>query len=210
MNRPNTTGLSYPDYQAVPGETKPLAQRESQHILVVGGTGMLRGLCIQLASSGWQLSVIARNQRRLDRLASDAERFRGIIRGFSLDYRDSPALKAAIRSAETFAGPIDTSVCWIHSNAPEALHIVVDAVRRRLIHVHGSARNDPARSLIGGPPIGTTRLHYQAVVLGYHMTPFGSRWLTDDEIVRGVIQAFETGENLVVVGRTAPWSLRPG
>lgn len=163
------------------------------HALVVGGTGMLRGAALHLARTS-VVSVIARDTGNLESLVRDSG---GWVRAISVDYRDTGALVAALRNSIERDSTIDLAVCWIHSDAPDALRAIVDTIGReamppKLFHVLGSGMT-PARELSG--------VAHRTVMLGRIVEPGGGwRWLTNDEISRGVIDAIETNRETSVVG----------
>jgi NAD(P)-dependent dehydrogenase (short-subunit alcohol dehydrogenase family) len=117
------------------------------HDLVVGGSGMLAMLCLELARQGRKVSVLARDATRLRRLSELAP---GIL-PISADYTDSEALEGALRSAVRRAGPIERTVCWIHDTAPQAPLAIASHVGRVYCHVLGSAAANPAAPEILGP-----------------------------------------------------------
>lgn len=53
-------------------ETRDRPRAPVPHALVVGGTGMLRGLTLSLVREGYTVSVVARNRERLRVLAAEA------------------------------------------------------------------------------------------------------------------------------------------
>ncbi|MBI1775377.1 MAG: short-chain dehydrogenase [Proteobacteria bacterium] len=179
------------------------------HDLVVGGSGMLAGLCEALAREDRIVSVIGRDQGRLQRLVQRHPN----IRPLSVDYRDAEALERSLVAAETASGPIERAVCWIHTVAPDAPVIVGRRTKRALWHVLGSAAADPAEP--GRLDRWRQRfsalspLDYRIIVLGFVSGAEGSRWLTDAEISAGVKHALDTEAPLSIVGTVEPWSARP-
>ena len=182
----------------------------SGHDLVVGGSGMLAGLVTALARQGQHVSVIARHPDRLARLAEAA----GGITPLPLDYRDAPALEAALTQASRDHGPIERAVCWFHTAAPEIPLAVARHVQRVYCHVLGSAAADPSspavldhwRAAFAVLP----RLDYRIAVLGFVVEPDGrSRWLTHDEISAGVAAALADARPVSIIGTVTPWSARP-
>jgi hypothetical protein len=131
------------------------------HALVIGGTGMLRGLVLWLAERHETVTVVS---RRRSVPGTNA---------VHLDWHDTAALRAALAEATAAHGSIELAVCWIHSTAPEAIDVVAEAVLPdRIFQVLGSGHRDSA---------------YRKVRLGRK----GSRWLTDEEISAGAIEAVE-------------------
>ena len=174
----------------------------ASHILVVGGTGMLSGLCEALIGDGGRLSLVS---RRASRVAGPD--------GFDCDDYDPHAFTAALDAAVARSGPIELAVAWFHDAGIAAPRLLAERVRGRLFLVLGSATADPAhpdrleqaRRLAEGLPDCAVRL----VVLGFQMEPGGARWLTDAEISEGALQAVRSDRSLSVVGRVEPWPARP-
>lgn len=183
--------------------------------LVVGGTGMLREVCLWLAARGVQVTVVARTLAHLTDLGHAATGLPGSITGIAVDYRASARFRRALEASITRSGPPGLAVCWIHSSAPDALLIVASVLapgppRSRLVHVLGSTEFDPA---VGHESkrdqlrdLGVT---YQTVALRFVLDAHGPRWLTHNEISRGIVHALLGPAQPVVVGDAAPWHLRP-
>lgn len=121
----------------------------------------------------------------------------------------NPAAFAAKLSPRIAAVPPDFSLLWIHGNGHRALLWLLEQLMMRpvlIVHVLGSASGDPRGS---NPDINVIvtkalRMHYVTVVLGSKALPGGQRrWLTDDEISAGAIEAIQTGHD-VVVGEMVP------
>lgn len=169
------------------------------HTLVVGGTGMLSGLCEALAGDGGRLSFLSRRASGPD--------------GFACDYHDAAAFTAALQAAVARSGPIDLAVAWFHTLKIEAPRLLAERVQGRLFQVLGSAAADPAhpwrletaRKVVGDLP----GCELRQVVLGFKVEPDGSRWLTNDEISSGVLEAVRVDRVLTVIGQTQPWSAKP-
>jgi NAD(P)-dependent dehydrogenase (short-subunit alcohol dehydrogenase family) len=182
----------------------------SGHDLVVGGSGMLSGLVTALARQGRHISVIARDQRRLARLAETAAG----ITPLPLDYHDAPALDAALIRASRDHGAMERAVCWFHTGAPEIPLAVARHVQRVYCHVLGSAAADPSGSGVldrwRAAFASLPQLDYRIVILGFVVEPDGrSRWLTHDEISAGAAAALAYRRPLSIIGTVTPWSARP-
>jgi hypothetical protein len=141
------------------------------HTLVVGGSGMLDGVCRGLAERGHDVSVVARGSERLEALRSER------ITPVQVDYGDLTALEAALQAAIDERGSIGLAVCWIRSWQPESLRLVAGLLREgtALYHVLGTS-GSPAAELEG--------VDYRIVRLGMK----GDRWLTNDEVSRASSQ----------------------
>ncbi|MDO8802220.1 hypothetical protein [Phenylobacterium sp.] len=169
------------------------------HTLVVGGTGMLSGLCEALAGDGGRLSFLSRQACGPD--------------GFACDYYDPAAFTAALDAAVARAGPINLAVAWFHTLKIEAPRLLAERVEGRLFQVLGSAAADPshpwrletAQRVAEDLPGCDLR----QVVLGFKAEPTGSRWLTNNEISAGVLDAVRSDRPLTIIGQTKPWSAKP-
>jgi NAD(P)-dependent dehydrogenase (short-subunit alcohol dehydrogenase family) len=158
--------------------------------LVVGGTGMLAGLVRALAEEGDDVTVLARWGWPGS----------GSVQSLLVDYRNADALKLVLKDAGLF----ERMVAWIHSDAPGALGVLRQSVVGDVLHVLGSAAADPGFP-VHIPAVGEPR----EVILGFVRAGTHSRWLTDDEISAGVLQALNSGEPRSVIGTVTPWSDRP-
>jgi hypothetical protein len=175
------------------------------HILVVGGTGMLAGLVEALAGDGARLSLISRRASAFARPA---------VTGFDADYYDEAAFEAALREV----GPFDLAVAWFHSvKLPAARRLAervgVDGAAGRLFQVLGSATADPARpdrlATAAAVAEGLPNCRLRQVILGFRVDAGRSRWLTDDEISSGVLEAVRTDRLCSIVGVVEPWLAKP-
>jgi len=186
------------------------------HAIVVGGTGMLAAASLGFAAAGHDVSVVARNARRLAKLAETAARAGGLLRPVCVDYRDSEALAFGLGEAARDLGPPALAVVWAHSSAPDAPFVVAKACefggrRVAFIHVLGSAAADPSLPDAGRVArfAAFPHLVYREVILGFVVEKGRSRWMTDDEIAAGVLRAVDTDAPRTLVGVVEPWSARP-
>jgi hypothetical protein len=174
---------------------------KGMHTLVVGGTGMLATVTTWLAEQGHTVSVVSRRAGT----APD-----GGVNPIEVDYRDSETLRQRMFKAMRTYGSIDLAVFWIHSDAPNAFRVIAQEISKhaerpwRLFHVRGSAAYLHPES----PQVPTDCL-YRQVILGFVTNSNGSRWLTQDEISGGVIEAIRTDREYSVVGTLHPWEKRP-
>jgi NAD(P)-dependent dehydrogenase (short-subunit alcohol dehydrogenase family) len=187
------------------------------HTLVVGGTGMLRGVCLHFAALGHNISVIARSHARLSQLAQSAAGMGGSIWPLAADYHDDQRLALALRAARTARGPIRLAIAWIHGSAGRAPLLVAQtiappagAAQCRFFHVVGSEADDVAPGPALDRDISTMDgVLYRRIVLGFVVEPGGSRWLTNEEIATGVVRAIDHDALRTTIGTTGPRSARP-
>ncbi|CAN7342572.1 hypothetical protein LJR164_001960 [Phenylobacterium sp. LjRoot164] len=170
------------------------------HVLVVGGTGMLTGLVEALAGDGGRLSLLSRS----------ASQHPG---GFDCDYHDEAAFGRALAAAIERSGPIDLAVAWFHTLKIAAPRLLAEQVRGRMFQVLGSATADPAHphrlATAAAVADGLATCRLRQVVLGFRVIDGCSRWLTNDEISDGVLDAVRSDRPMSVIGQVEPWSARP-
>src|SRR5690606_6668814 len=134
------------------------------HALAVGASGMLAGACHGLAERGRQVTVVARDPRRLAaatagagarsawRCAGSAAPRRRRLprpgRRGTEGHGGGPRPAAARGRHRGSGGPLGLALCWIRGTAPQALAAVAVtesvADGGRIVHVLGSASRDPA------------------------------------------------------------------
>ena len=173
------------------------------HALVVGGSGMLAGLCRSLCDCSDHVSVMARNEKRIRAIA-------GAVEPLACDYNDGVALSEILAGIE----PPDLVVAWIHGRAPQARRALAECVRAegRLLQVLGSAHGDtshPERLADMALAAEGLPIDYQAVVLGFVLEGGKSRWLNSAEISAGVLAAVQSAAPFSIVGTVEPWSAKP-
>ena len=161
--------------------------------MVVGGTGMLAGVCRELAGRGSRLSVLARRPADLGT---------GVT-CYTCDYTDTASFEAAASDAIRQNGKPSLLITWIHATAPnggDQIHSWTNPARH--IRVLGSASaNKPAPD--------QSEAGVEHVILGFVVGPAGSRWLTNEEICEGVMRAVDHPQPRTVVGVLEPWEKRP-
>ncbi len=198
--------------------TASLDAGRAPHALVVGGTGMLRDVSVELARRGYTTSVIARTEAPLEELVRATN---GRVHPIAVDYRETDRMIALLDQAVARHGPIVLVVAWIHSNAPDAPLAIARSVATAgssvtgpavdFFHVRGSAGDDPSKERDPDRDrlAGQAGLAYHEVILGFVIEARRSRWLRNAEISAGVIEAIDAGMPTFTVGTTRPWSARP-
>src|SRR3954454_11061575 len=88
---------------------------DSNHDLVIGGSGMLGGLVEALVRDGRTVSVVARGLTRLKRLAARHPD----IHPVPLDCYDDAALEAGLAQAVRDHGPFRRCVAWMHDDSQD-------------------------------------------------------------------------------------------
>ncbi|WP_281863352.1 SDR family NAD(P)-dependent oxidoreductase [Planomicrobium okeanokoites] len=178
-----------------------------KHALVIGGTGMLAQASVWLSQNGYRVSVIGRNHEKMQRLIEKNPE--GII-PVPVDYRDSEKLAQQLAQIQQKNGPIQLVLAWIHSDGPDVIPCLIDSLPRdsdwKLFHVNGSSSNLKEIKVQVSVP---SHVHYYQIQLGFKLESGTSRWLTNDEISTGVIEAIRAVKAQYVVGTLSPWEKQP-
>jgi NADPH:quinone reductase-like Zn-dependent oxidoreductase len=180
-----------------------------KHALVIGGTGMLSKVSIWLAANGYHVSVIGRNQEKMQRLLSSAESYSHMT-PVLVDYTNNEELAKQLRQIQKLNGNIDLVVAWVHANGENVIpcltKCISNAEQWKLFHVNGSsAKLDNIKKKMDVPK----NVQYHQIQLGFILENGNSRWLLHDEISNGVIQAITEGEIKTIIGTIEPWDKRP-
>jgi NAD(P)-dependent dehydrogenase (short-subunit alcohol dehydrogenase family) len=170
------------------------------HVLVVGGTGILRPAATALLRSGEQVTVVARGV---------APSVRG-ARPVAVDVTDTRALAAGLDDAIAAAGPIGLALAYAPTAPAGSLAELAARVHGRLVHVLVSRWGAPGADRIvrdrwAPDGAGST----VRVTLGWVAGPRGARWHTPAEVSRGVLDAARGDAPEVVLGTLEPWEQRP-
>jgi len=175
----------------------------TRHALVIGGTGMLAGVCLYLAREDYSVSVIGRTLSKFKRLQDESPP--NSIFPLLTDY-DNNDVYDYINEAIKERGPFDLILSWTpnYSALERICEMNQGETSFRLFHVKGSRR------YFEDEPIGIPSLcQYRKIYLGFVMEENGSRWLTHDEIANGVIKQIETDEEVRIIGKIHPYEDRP-
>lgn len=175
--------------------------------LVIGGTGMLSEVSLWLAGEGYLVSVVGRDAERMQRLTARCEHISPVL----VDYKNEIQFAAGLERDKEEKGPVELVVAWIHSDAPVALGQVISTVNEQsgewsLYHVHGSRADLQEVRKSVRIPAGCS---YHQVQLGFVLEGEGSRWLRNEEIAGGVIDAISSRREVSLVGVLEPWGKRP-
>jgi hypothetical protein len=183
--------------------------------LVIGGTGMLRRASVAIARNFSTFTAVARTRASLDALARDigspTDRQQFYI---DLDWDDQDKFLAALsRHVSQHGGP-SLVVAWLHnaSLGPRLANALSKhSSTCEFFQVLGSAGRGPSSE---APRLKSQIEHrcglaYYQVVLGFRREGPLSRWLTNDEISDGVLDAIAAKRPSHVIGTVTPWNERP-
>jgi hypothetical protein len=189
-----------------------MTQTNMEHVLVVGGTGMLKDVSIHLNMHGSHTSVIGRTDHNLASLKNSLlykDNFTPLV----LDYRDDKRLRTSLKEIQSKYGPIKKVVSWISTTSPNALQIIIEEVGNwnqgsswSLFHVLGSrSKLEEVKAKVAPPP----NCDYRQIKLGFIIEDQSSRWLTNEEISKGIIDGMGKNGLVTIVGTLDPWEKRP-
>lgn len=177
-----------------------------KHVLVIGGTGMLKEASLWFADNGYIVSVIGRNPKKHKNMSSVStcpERINSLI----VDYTNHALLERQLRDAMANYGPFSMVVSWI-SSLP-SLKLINDIVSEhssswKLYQVKGSRRYFEDDVL----PVPSNCKH-RSIYLGFVIEGDTSRWLMNTEISQGVIKSVEEDTKDSIIGVLHPYERRP-
>ena len=185
-----------------------MTQILAQNVLQIGTTGMLRGAGQWLAERSRQTTILSRQPELFceDLITSGHK-----AAPCSCDYKDPDDLLKVISKLNESVPPFDYLLAWIHGDAAQvltSLRPLLSPQKSQVIRVVGSSFCDPDHKLpFSNLPDQVKR---QIVVLGFVAEVNGSRWLSHEEINKGVIQAMSSpNQEKTIIGQISPWSERP-
>jgi hypothetical protein len=177
--------------------------KRNNHALVIGGTGMLAGVCLYLARKDYSVSVIGRTLSKFKRLKVESPP--NSLFPLMTDY-DTDDVYDNIKEAIRERGPFDLIISWTpnYSVLEHICEMNTGDTPYRLFHVKGSRRyfdDKPIRF--------PNQCNYRKVYLGFVMEDSGSRWLTHEEIANGVIKQIVNDDEEGIIGQILPYEARP-
>ncbi|MEK5069057.1 short-chain dehydrogenase [Sporosarcina sp. FSL K6-1508] len=177
--------------------------KRTNHALVIGGTGMLTGVCLYLAREDYSVSVIGRTFSKFKQLHVDSQP--NSIFPLLTDY-DTDDVDEEVNKAIQERGPFDLIISWTSNY--RVLERICEMnhgnASFRLFHVKGSLRYFKDESIRIH-----SRCNYRKIYLGFVIEESGSRWLTHDEIANGVIKQIRIDEEVGIIGQIHPYEARP-
>ena len=186
------------------------------HALIIGGTGMLKDVTLYLLNQFDKVSVIARSSDKFKKLQQDAGNLSKNINKLQLDYCNYNDLTPLlIKSIKDF-GEINLVVSWVHSTAPLAPVLTAKIINNSssecdFYEVLGSAFANPENQYEERKEKFSDfeKIVYHKIILGFILESDSSRWLKNEEISKGVIDAIENEKENHIIGTIEPWSSRP-
>lgn len=170
---------------------------------------MLSKVTEYLAGKYDTVSTISRDEKKINPNLKN-------INPLIVDYTYYKFLSKSLQSAVEKFGNIELVVSWIHSTASLDPNIIAEKLNSyhtplRFFDILGSAYANPSKNSIEREIAlkENENLLYRKVILGFKIEDNSSRWLTNDEISSGVIEAIKNDEEEKIVGIVSPWDKRP-
>lgn len=181
-----------------------------KHWLVIGGTGMLKDVSLWLIQQGNHVTVIGRQQIKMQSLINEAKNASKLT-PLLVDYTNYNSFKTALIESQETNGSFDCIIAWIHGSDTRVWESLLRAIPTTenviLYHIKGSSsyvNNDLIKNYI------PSNIAYRVVKLGFIIEDNNSsRWLTNSEIAQGIMDAIEQEISEKHVGVFEPWNLRP-
>lgn len=194
--------------------------------LLIGATGMLWPLVEALLYQGVhgqpleRITLLSRSQETFARRCAGLPSEQAARLHFlCADYHDLSLLARVLEQAPLPSRQSELVIAWIHSSAPGALPTILDHLdlpetrATQVVQLFGSASQRADADAFHQSQCAEVgervNVSYQRVILGFVREQESSRWLTDREISRGVIDALETFVQEHIVGILKPWHHRP-
>lgn len=166
---------------------------------------MLQSASIELGACSNRLTSVARSERSLGKIETMLPPGSGFHHQLQLDWSDAGGfLEAIIDHIESTETP-DLVVAWNHDDQLTvrlASLMAENGVFPHFFHIIGSASENPkniANSLLADLPPSIAG-HYHQVILGAKGKGAGSRWLSNQEIADGVLEAVKNQRSQFLVG----------
>lgn len=187
-----------------------------KHALVIGGTGMLKDVSLQLLDEFDTVSVIARGTKGFDDLKKAAGKNKNKISVLRVDYNNYMELTQTLTKSIRDSGAISLAISWVHSTAPLAAILAAKIINETsagcdFYELLGSIYADPnAKNINREEGFKEFRnISYRKIILGYVPDSGGSRWLSNAEISSGFISAVHNNLPEKIVGAIEPWDKKP-
>ncbi|MGE7690174.1 short-chain dehydrogenase [Lysinibacillus sp. NPDC097214] len=177
--------------------------------LVIGGTGMLKDVSLWLIQQGNHVTVIGRQQKKMQNLINEVKND-SKLSPLLVDYTNYNSFKLALIESQHTNGSFDCIIAWIHGSDKRVWESVLEVIPTTknmiLYHIKGSSsfiKNDRTKSYL------PSNIVYREVKLGFVIEKNNSsRWLTNNEIAQGIIDAIKQEIPEKHVGVFEPWNMR--
>lgn len=184
----------------------------SQTVIVIGGTGMLRPAVRTLVDRGETVLAASRRPNR----GAPSGRWVGEYIPVEGRWAEPEALIGSIRTLmderDIPAADVPGAIVWVHTPYRQP---VLDQFERVLspdatvLQLWGSAVRDP-REVMAEEGSSARPWRTRHLFLGYQRNDDGgARWLTAEEISTATVHAWDSADSHVIAGQIDPWEHRP-
>ncbi|MDF2065611.1 hypothetical protein [Bacillus sp. Cr_A10] len=169
-----------------------------RHICIIGGTGMLAEVTKWYAENDCIVSVVARNEEKLNRMKFSCSKPDN-IKEILVDYCDSNTLQKLLKNNIHKYGQYTELVIWLHEDGLASLETIYRLLddQSSIWHIIGSQRDAQQFRTQYQP---STKIGYHLIQLGFQRENNRKRWLTNNEIANGVIQSIQSGRSYNLIG----------
>lgn len=174
-----------------------------EHILIIGGSGILRSVCRRLAEDGNVVSVVARNKDRIVEMIAETQKAQGLINPIAVDYNDIPALQQKLIEAVAHLGSPLFTITRINPEAFLARQSVAGFLND---HAAGSRMFDllcgqaDSSNLVGLLSAHNFKIMYRRIILGSIGEGDNSRRADHGEVLVGILEAIKQDRVDFVIG----------
>ena len=185
------------------------------HALVIGGTGMLRRATVAIAEHSRKLTVVARTPASLAALASLLSDCQNDLqqRYAALDWNQPEKFVLELDRLVKEVGYPTLVLAWLHDmnlGPHVAAAVSVPEPHCDFFQIIGSSGSSHGHaSALREQVEAVSDIRYFQVILEFKREAGASRWLTNDEISNGVLEAIAKREACHIVGMVSPWEQRP-
>ncbi|MFF2754860.1 short-chain dehydrogenase [Psychrobacillus sp. NPDC058041] len=172
-----------------------------KHVCLIGGTGMLAEVTKWYADNNHIVSVVARNEEKMNQLKNSCSNPEN-IKAVYVDYRDFVKLNESLKQSINRYGTFSEAIIWIHSDALLALPVIFELLEEKSTawQILGSKANAKTFRNQYQP---SNNVIYNFIQLGFIRQNNSHRWLTNTEIADGVICSILSGKEYSLIGEVS-------
>ncbi len=173
-----------------------------EHVLIIGGGGLLRKVSLHFAENGQVVSVVGRDKSKIIEMVAATQKAPGLINPIAVDYTDIPALRQRLIEAVAHLKAPVLTIVRINPKAVSVRPAVAQFLREQ-------ATGCPMFDLLcfdGGisdealvESMGNFEMKYRRIYFGDTGDAGASRMSAGD-ICAGVLEAIERDEDGYVIG----------
>jgi len=180
--------------------------------LVIGGTGMLQAACSHFIQQENRLTIIGRNETRLQYFKNEFSNKNVLL--INVDYTNTENFLNQIQADIDKNGVYHSIICWMHQSGEQTLKALIQLLKNqnaaiKFYHLLGSYSSQQPEETYIKEVKNFDQINYMKIVLGYKRENNYSRWLSNQEISEGTIEAVTKQQPVFIIGQIEPWEQRP-